>query len=33
MRVFPGARHSIYNEINREEILNVLHGFLTRVAA
>ncbi|MGH2851284.1 MAG: alpha/beta fold hydrolase, partial [Solirubrobacteraceae bacterium] len=33
VRVFPGARHSIYNEINREEILDVLHGFLTRVAA
>lgn len=33
VRIFPGARHSIYNEINRDEILGVLHAFLARVAS
>lgn len=31
VRVFPGARHSIYNETNRGEIFAVLTGFITRV--
>lgn len=33
VRIFPGARHSIYNEINRDEILSVLRSFLTRVSS
>ena len=32
VRVFPHARHSIYNEINRDEVLAVLRAFLERVA-
>ncbi len=32
VRVFGGARHSIYNEINRDEIFEVLVGFVRRVA-
>jgi len=31
VRVFPGARHSIYNELNREEIFEVLVNFIRRV--
>lgn len=31
IRVFEGARHSIYNEINRDEIYGVLTRFLDRV--
>jgi alpha-beta hydrolase superfamily lysophospholipase len=33
IRIFDGARHSIYNEINRDEIYGVLLAFLERVAA
>jgi alpha-beta hydrolase superfamily lysophospholipase len=33
VRIFPGARHSIYNEINRDEILGVLRSFLTRFSS
>jgi alpha-beta hydrolase superfamily lysophospholipase len=32
VRIFAGARHSIYNEINRDEIYGVLLAFLERVA-
>jgi len=33
IRIFEGARHSIYNEINRDEVYGVLLAFLDRVAA
>lgn len=32
VRIFPGARHSIYNETNRDEVFGVLTGFLSRVS-
>jgi len=32
VRIFPGARHSIYNETNRDEVFDVLTGFLSRVS-
>lgn len=32
VRVFPGARHSIYNETNRDEVFDVLTRFLARVS-
>ena len=31
VRIYPGARHSIFNEINREEIFGVLTAFIARV--
>ena len=31
VRIFPGARHSIFNEINRDEIYGVLEAFVARV--
>jgi alpha-beta hydrolase superfamily lysophospholipase len=31
VRIFPGARHSIFNEINRDEIFGVLNAFISRV--
>ena len=31
VRIFPGARHSIYNELNRDEIFDVLVAFVRRV--
>ena len=31
VRIFPGARHSIFNEINRDEIFAVLLAFIARV--
>lgn len=33
VRVFPGARHSIYNEANRDEVFEVLTAFLSRVTS
>ena len=33
IRIFEGARHSIYNEINRDEVYGVLLAFLERIAA
>lgn len=33
VRVFAGARHSLYNEINRAEIFMTLQGFIARVIA
>lgn len=33
VRIFPGARHSIYNEANRNEVFEVLTGFVSRVTA
>jgi alpha-beta hydrolase superfamily lysophospholipase len=33
IRVFAGARHSIYNEINRAEVFYVLKRFVTRAMA
>lgn len=33
VRIFPGARHSIYNELNRDEIFEVLVNFVRRVTA
>jgi alpha-beta hydrolase superfamily lysophospholipase len=32
IRIFDGARHSIYNELNRDEIYGVLIAFLERIA-
>jgi alpha-beta hydrolase superfamily lysophospholipase len=32
VRIFPGARHSIFNEINRDEIYSVLVAFIRRVS-
>ena len=32
IRIFEGARHSIYNEINRDEVYGVLLAFLGRIA-
>jgi hypothetical protein len=32
IRIFEGARHSIYNEINRDEIYGILLAFLERIA-
>jgi alpha-beta hydrolase superfamily lysophospholipase len=32
VRIFEGARHSIYNEINRDEVYDVLVRFIHRVA-
>jgi alpha-beta hydrolase superfamily lysophospholipase len=31
VRIFGGARHSIFNEINRDEVYGVLLGFVERV--
>ena len=31
VRVFTGARHSIFNELNREEVFDVLAGFVNRI--
>jgi len=31
VRIFPGARHSIYNEANRDEVFDVLTAFIARV--
>lgn len=33
VRIFPGARHSIYNELNRDEIFDVLVNFVRRVTS
>jgi hypothetical protein len=33
IRVFGGARHSIYNEINRDEVFGVLRRFVERAVA
>jgi alpha-beta hydrolase superfamily lysophospholipase len=33
VRIFEGARHSIYNEINRDEVYDVLLRFIDRVVA
>jgi alpha-beta hydrolase superfamily lysophospholipase len=33
VRIFDGARHSIYNEINRDEVYGVLLRFIDRVVA
>lgn len=30
VRIFPGARHSIYNELNRDEVFEVLRRFVER---
>lgn len=32
VRIFPGARHSIYNELNRDEVFAVLRGFIERAS-
>lgn len=32
IRIFDGARHSIYNELNRDEVYGVLIAFLERIA-
>lgn len=32
VRIFPGARHSIYNEANRDEVFDVLTQFVSRVS-
>lgn len=32
VRIFPGARHSIYNETNRDEVFDVLTRFLSRAS-
>jgi alpha-beta hydrolase superfamily lysophospholipase len=32
VRIFPGARHSIFNELNRDEVFDVLATFIARVA-
>ena len=33
IRIFGGARHSIYNELNRDEVYDVLLRFVARVVA